>query len=178
MSSHAGDRFPVAHLGPQSKRAGQQRVTAADLVLALRIGNDDGQIARRRKLMHDLTARPARAAAIFGHDCNRNVVPHALADRFPDGHPLRAMGQPKGRVLDIASCEYGAVGGQQRRANRVLRVRRIGLRAGQVCDLDQDEDRLSLQSDARCAFPFRLRARGLRLLLRHALLLPSRCDGR
>lgn len=88
-----GARPSITHLRPQPKRAGQQRIAARDLILALGVGDDDSQIAGRRELVHHLPAAPARGAAILGHDRNRKVVAHALADGFSNRHALRAVGQ-------------------------------------------------------------------------------------
>ena len=81
----------------------------------------------------------AAAAARRRGDADRVDVAgaHALARSLRDRRPLRADAERIGRVLDVHAVDDAAVLQQQRRADEIVRVRRVRVRGGRLRARDE-----------------------------------------
>ena len=118
------------------KGLGQQFADSRGLEqLAVSIRDQDQRI--QAELRQHLAARAARRAAVIGHDRDHLEFMLALGDRLEDGHTFGADTGWVGGILDVDTGIDAAGLRAQRRADRIVGIRRVGTAARFVRQIDQ-----------------------------------------
>jgi hypothetical protein len=109
---------------------GEELIQGQDLIVALQVGHDD--LTSRAELRKYLTAEAAGGDWLGGVGDHGQGFELALAGGHggKDGHPLGAHGGPEGGVLDVATGEDPAVGGEDGGAHRKRGIGGVGRVSG------------------------------------------------